>query len=176
VNVGDFVNQEQMIARFEDRDAQLRLEQAKASEQQAEAALRQAQSRIGLGQNQDFNPDNIPEALSARAAYESAVAQAKLATADAQRYQNLITTGDVSRSAYERARTQADTAAAQANATLQQYEAALNLARQNYQGVLTAQASLAGARVQTALAEKAMQDTVVRAHLPCGMTIRLRSG
>ncbi len=163
VNVGDFVNQGQVIARFEERDAQLRLEQAKATELQGEAALRQAQSRIGLSAGQQFNPDNVPEALSAKATYESAVAQAKLAQADAQRYENLIATGDVSRSAYERARTQADTAVAQANSARQQYEAALNSARQNYQGVLTAQASLAGARAQTSLAQKAMQDTVIRA-------------
>jgi RND family efflux transporter MFP subunit len=166
VNVGDFVNQGQVIARFEDRDAQLRLEQAKASEQQAEALLRQAQSRIGLGQGQDFNPDRVPEVLSAKATYESAVAQAKLAQADAQRYENLIKTGDVSLSAYEKARTQGDTAAALSNSARQQYEAALNSARQNYQGVLTAQASLAGARAQTAMAEKALQDTVIRAPFP----------
>jgi multidrug efflux pump subunit AcrA (membrane-fusion protein) len=163
VNVGDFVKQGQVIVRFEDRDAQLRLEQAQATEQQAEASLHQAQSRIGLVPNQDFNPDNVPEALSAKATYESALAQAKLAEADALRYESLIRTGDVSRSAYERARTQADTAAAQANSARQLYGAALNAARQNYQGVLTAQASLAGARSQTALVEKALQDTVIRA-------------
>jgi RND family efflux transporter MFP subunit len=163
VNVGDFVNQGQVVARLADRDAQLRLEQAKASEQQAEAALRQAQSRIGLGQSQSFDPNVVPEVLSAKAAYESAVAQAKLAQADAQRYENLIKSGDVSLSAYERARTQGDTAQAQANSAHEQYEATLNLARQNYQGVLTAQASLAGARVQTAQAEKSLQDTVIRA-------------
>ena len=163
VNVGDFVKEGQVIVRFEDRDAQLRLDQAKATEQQAEASLRQAQSRIGLTSGKEFNPDVVPEALAARAAYDSAVAQARLAQADAQRYENLIRTGDVSRSAYERARTQADTATAQVNSARQQYEAALNSARQNYQGVLTAQASLAGARVQTALAEKAVQDTVIRA-------------
>jgi len=163
VNVGEFVKQGQVIARMEDRDAQLRLEQAKASEQQAQAALRQAQSRIGLGQGQTFNPDSVPEVLSAKATYESTLAQAKLAEADAQRYESLIKTGDVSRSAYEKARTQADTAGAQANSARQMYEAALNSARQNYQGVLTSQASLAGARAQTELAEKAMQDTLIRA-------------
>jgi membrane fusion protein (multidrug efflux system) len=94
------------------------------------------------------------------------VAQAKLAQADAQRYENLIKTGDVSLSAYEKARTQGDTAAALSNSARQQYEAALNSARQNYQGVLTAQASLAGARAQTAMAEKALQDTVIRAPFP----------
>ncbi len=166
VNVGDFVKQGEVIARLEDRDAQLRLEQALASDQQAEAAVRQAQSRIGLGQGQDFNADNVPEVLSAKAAYQSALAQAKLAEADAQRYENLITTGDVSRSAYEKARTQADTAQAQANSAHQQYEASVNSARQNFQGVMTAQASLSGAHVQTAMARKAFEDTLIRAPFP----------
>jgi multidrug efflux pump subunit AcrA (membrane-fusion protein) len=163
VDVGDFVKQGQIIARLEDRDAQLRLDQAQAAEQQAEAALRQAQSRIGLGQGEQFNASSVPEVLSARAAYDSAVAQAKLAAADARRYENLIKTGDVSQSAYEKARTQADTAQAQANASHQQYEATLNSARQNFQGVMTAQASLAGIRAQSAMARKAVDDTLIRA-------------
>ncbi len=163
VNVGDFVKQGQVLAKLENRDAQLRLDQAKAAEQQAEAALRQAQSRIGLGAGQNFDPNKVPEVLAAKAAYDSAVAQAKLAEADAQRYENLIKTGDVSRSAYEKARTSADTAEAQANSAKQQYEATLNGARQNFQGVMTAQASLAGAHSQVEMAEKALQDTVIRA-------------
>jgi multidrug efflux pump subunit AcrA (membrane-fusion protein) len=166
VNVGDFVKQGEVIARLEDRDAQLRLEQALASDQQAEAAVRQAQSRIGLGQGQAFNADNVPEVLSAKAAYDSALAQATLAEADAQRYENLIKTGDVSRSAYEKARTQADTARAQANSAHQQYEAAVNSARQNFQGVMTAQASLSGMHVQTAMARKAVEDTLIRSPFP----------
>ena len=78
--------------------------------------MRQAQSRIGLGQNQAFDPNTVPEVLAAKAAYESAVAQQKLAQADATRYENLVNSGDVSRSAYEKARTQVETAEAQANA------------------------------------------------------------
>jgi len=157
------VQQGQIIAKFDDRDAQLRLDQAIAAEQQAEAALRQAQSRIGLGVGQTFDPSSVPEVLSAKAAYESAQAQAKQAEADATRYENLIKTGDVSRTAFEKARTQADTAQAQANASRQQYEAMLNSARQNYQGVMTAQASLSGIKVQVEQAKKAVDDTVIRA-------------
>lgn len=163
VDVGDFVKQGQIIARFDDRDAKLRADQAEAAERQAEAALRQAQSRIGLGQGETFNPASVPETLSAKANAESAEAQAKLAEADAKRYQNLLKTGDVSQSAYEKFSTQADTAVAQANAARQTYEAMLNSARQNYQGVLTAQASLSGMRAQGALAKKAVEDTLVRA-------------
>ena len=57
----------------------------------------------------------------------------------------------------------ADTAQAQANASRQQYEATLNSARQNFQGVMTAQASLAGIRTQSAMARKAVEDTLIRA-------------
>lgn len=163
VDVGDYVKQGQVIARLEGRDAQLRLDQANAQQEQAEAGLRQAQSRIGLGSDQQFNPNNVPEVLSAKAAFDSAIAQAKQAEADAQRYANLIKTGDVSQSAYEKARTQADTAQAQANSSRQQYEATLNSARQNFQGVMTAQASLSGNKAQLAMAQKALDDTLVRA-------------
>jgi multidrug efflux pump subunit AcrA (membrane-fusion protein) len=163
VDVGDFVKQGQIIARLEDRDAKLRLDQAEAAEQQAEAGLRQAQSRIGLGQGEQFNADNVPEVLSAKANADSAAAQARLAEADSQRYANLLKTGDVSQSAYEKFRTQADTAQAQAAAARQQYEATLNAARQNFQGTLSAQASLSGMRAQGAMARKAIEDTVIHA-------------
>ena len=76
-----------------------------------------------------FDPNRVPEVAGARANYESAQAQARLAAADAKRYANLVASGDVSRSAYEKARTQQETAEAQANAARQQYEAALNSAK-----------------------------------------------
>ena len=99
VEVGDFVQAGQIIAKLDARDAQLRIDQARASQQQAEASVRQAQSKIGLGQDQKFDPSTVPEVLSAKAAYESAVAEQKLAEADAKRYENLVNSGDVSRSA-----------------------------------------------------------------------------
>jgi len=163
VDVGDFVQQGQLIAKLDARDAQLRLDQARAAQQQAEASVRQAQSKIGLGQNQAFDPSTVPEVLSAKAAYESALAQQRLAQADAKRYENLVNSGDVSRSAYDKARTQVETADAQVNASRQQYEGALNTARQNYQGVATQEASQLGTRAQLALAEKVLADAQIRA-------------
>jgi len=163
VNVGDFVQQGQVIARLDDRDAKLRLDQARAAQQQAEASVRQAQSKIGLGQNQAFDPSTVPEVLAAKAAYESAMAQQRLAQADSKRYENLVNSGDVSRSAYDKARTQVETADAQVNASRQQYEATLNAARQNYQGVATQEASQLGTRAQLAMAEKVLADTQIRA-------------
>jgi len=49
------VQEGQLLAKLEDRDAQLRLQAAMASEQQAEASLRQAESRIGLTQGGKFD-------------------------------------------------------------------------------------------------------------------------
>jgi RND family efflux transporter MFP subunit len=163
VDVGNFVTEGQVIARLDDRDAKLRLQQAQATLQQAEAFVRQAESKIGLARNQNFDANNVPEVLSAKATYDSAVAQANLAHADAQRYSNLVNSGDVSRSAYDKAKTTADTADAQVNSARQVYEATLNAARQNYQGVATQQASLEAIRAQLALAEKAVADTQIRA-------------
>ena len=163
VDVGDFVKQGQVICELDHRDAQLRLDQAKASLEQATAGLRQTQSRIGFSGQGKFEPAQLPEAIAARAALESAQAQARQAAADAKRFENLVASGDVSRSAFERARTQQETAEAQANAAKQQYEAALNGARQGWGGVENAQASVEGARSQLAQAEKALADTTIHA-------------
>jgi multidrug efflux pump subunit AcrA (membrane-fusion protein) len=163
VNVGDFVKQGQVICELDHRDAQLRLEQAKAQLNEATAALRQMQSRIGWNGQAQFDAGAVPEAAAARANYESAQAQAKQAAADAKRYENLVATGDVSRSAYEKARTTQETAEAQANAAKQQYEAALNGARQSHAAVETSQGSLDSVRAVVAQAEKALSDTTIRA-------------
>ena len=48
VNVGDFVKQGQVICELDHRDAQLKLDQMRAQLEEATAAVRQAQSRIGL--------------------------------------------------------------------------------------------------------------------------------
>ena len=163
VDVGAWVNQGDAIARLDDRDARLRMEQAEAAQQQAEAAVRQARMRIGLGPNATFDPAAVPEVQAAKAAYESAEAQAKLAAADAKRFANLVATGDVSASNYEKERTQAESAQAQADAARRQFEAAVNFARLNHQGIDSAEAALASARSQTAMARKELDDTVVRA-------------
>ena len=114
----------------------------------------------------------MPEAVAARAALESAQAQARQAAADAKRYENLVASGDVSRSAFERARTQQETAEAQANAARQQYEAALNGARQSWGAVENSQASLEGMRAQLAQAEKALADTTIHAPFDGFITAR----
>ena len=163
VNVGAFVHKGDVIARLNDRDARLRVQQAKATEQQSVAAIRQAEARLGLGPNSHFDASTIPEVRSAAAAYDAAVAQQRLAEANARRYAELVETGDVARSVYDQYRTQADTARAQANNSRQQLETAINQARQNNQAIQTAQAGLESARAATAIAQKTLADTTVRA-------------
>jgi multidrug efflux pump subunit AcrA (membrane-fusion protein) len=163
VNVGDFVKQGQILCELDHREAELKLAQARAQLNQATAALRQAQSRIGFSGSGKFDPASLPEVVAARANYESARAQALQAAADARRYESLVATGDVSRSAYEKVRTQQETAEAQANAARQQYEAALNAARQSWDAVETSQAALESMRSALAQAEKGLADTTIRA-------------
>ncbi len=172
VNTGDYVRQGQTICELDHRDAQLHLDQARAQRDEAASALRQAQSRIGVASGAKFDPSTMPEVAAARANFESAEAQARLAAADAKRYENLVASGDVSRSAFDRAHTQQETAEAQANAAKQQYEAALNGARQGWGGVEMAQSSLEAVGAQLAQAEKALADTTIRAPFDGYITAR----
>ncbi|MGA9769824.1 MAG: efflux RND transporter periplasmic adaptor subunit [Blastocatellia bacterium] len=163
VDVGAFVKKGAVIARLDPRDAQLRLNQALAAEQQAQSAVRQAEAKIGLSPGSRFDPNAIPEVRAAYQQYQSAESQARLAETNAARYANLVETGDVSRAVYDQARTQAESARAQAASARQNYEVAINIARQNNQGIAVAQAQLEAARAQTALARKAVGDTTVTA-------------
>ena len=172
VDVGDFVKQGQIICELDHRDAQLKLDQARAQLDQATAGLRQSQSRIGWNGNGKFDPAGLPEVVAARANFESAEAQARQAAADAKRYENLVSTGDVSRSAFEKVRTQQETAEAQANAARQQYEAALNGARQSWGAVETSQAGLESMRAALAQAEKGLADTTIHAPFDGFITAR----
>ena len=171
VDVGAHVVQGQVICELDHRDAQLHLEQAKALLAEATASVRQMQTRIGWNGG-TFDPAKVPEAAAARANYESAQAQAKMAGADAQRYANLVASGDVSKSAYEKARTQQETAEAQAKAVHQQLEAATNSARQSYEMISTSQASLDSVKAQLSQAEKALADTTIRAPFDGYITAR----
>jgi multidrug efflux pump subunit AcrA (membrane-fusion protein) len=172
VNVGDFVKQGQVVCELDHRDAELRLEQARAQLNEATSAMHQAQSRIGLRGEAQFDANTVPEVAAARANYESAQAQARLAAADAKRYENLVASGDVSRSAFDRAHTQQETADAMVNAARQQYEAALNGARQGFGAVESAQAGLAAAQAQLAQAEKGLADTTIHAPFDGNITAR----
>ena len=149
VDLGSFVQKGAVLVRLDDRDARIRLEQATAQVAQAEAAVRQAEARIGLRPRQAFSPEQVADVRSARVALE-------LAEKQLRRFERLVETGDVSRSAYDQQKAQRDQ-------LQQQYDVALEQARQNYAAIETARASVASAKTQIESSRKAIADAVVTA-------------
>lgn len=158
VDVGRFVKKGDVLFRLDDRTAKLRLDQAGA-------ALRQSQAKLGLKEGGSFEESSVADVAAARANYEAALSQAKLAQSDAERFATLLKTGDVSNSAFDQAQTRAKTTQEQAGAAFKQYESALNAARQGYNVVEAANA-------QVALARKALEDTVITAPFAGHITAR----
>ncbi|HEV7904751.1 MAG TPA: efflux RND transporter periplasmic adaptor subunit [Pyrinomonadaceae bacterium] len=149
VDLGSYVQRGSLLVRLDDADARLRLTQLQAQAQQAQSAVRQAEERIGLRHGQAFDPNRVAEVGAARVALE-------LAEKQLRRFERLIESGDVSRSDYDRQKSQRDQ-------LQQQYEAALQAARQNYAGIATARAAANAAEAQVAQARKAVSDVVVYA-------------
>lgn len=190
-DVGQYVNQGDVLIQLDARDSQFRLQQAQAAQQQAVAAVRQAQAKLGLGEGGKFDPNTVPEVLAANQTYLAALAQvknaeaqvenlqaqAKLAQDTARRYGNLYRSGDASQLFFAQKQTEAEAAqkqvkAAQENvnslkaqslAGRRQYEAAINNARQGSQGIEAAQAQLKNAETQISIEQKAINDATIRA-------------
>ncbi len=163
VNVGDFVQQGDVLAKLDENTAKLQLRQAEAGVVQAQSGVSQAQARLGLTATSSFQATQIPEVRAANANYEQALAQLRQAQANEKRYHDLVETGDTSMQNYETYRTQRDTAQAQVNNAKQQLEAAVNAAKQNNQAIKSAQAGVEAARAGVATAQQAVADTVIRA-------------
>jgi len=147
VDLGSYVKRGQMIVRLDDVDSKLRVAQAQAQVEQAKAALRQAEEKVGLRPGQAFDPNRIPEVANARVALE-------LAEKNLRRSEKLIESGDVSRSSYDQQKAQRDQ-------LKEQYESALSLARQNYAAVMTARANVANAGTLLGLARRALSYALV---------------
>src|SRR5436305_15082952 len=72
VDMGSAVRRGQMLVRLEAADYQLRVEQAVAQLENAKAAVKQAEERIGLRSGQSFVPERVADVAAARATYELA--------------------------------------------------------------------------------------------------------
>src|SRR6266566_1557359 len=93
VDIGSYVRRGQMIVRLDDSELKLRVEQSLTQVEQAKAAVRQAEEKIGLKSGQTFDPNRVAEVASAKVALE-------LADKNLRRAEKLIESGDVSRSFY----------------------------------------------------------------------------
>jgi len=162
-DIGSYVNRGDVLVRLDARDAQLKLEQTEKQAQQAQDAveqaranLRQALAKLGLSDNQNFNINQIAEVKTAKAALD-------LAEKEYTRAERLLESGDIARTVYDQRRTQRDQARSQ-------YEAALNLANQNYAGIRSSQAAVQmaisaarTAQVAVAQARKSIGDMAILA-------------
>lgn len=149
VDLGSYVQRGQVIAQLDAGDAQLRIEQSRAALQQATSSVRQAEARIGLSPGQRFEPTRVAEVQAAKAAYD-------LAEKNLARFEKLLESGDVSRSAYDQQKAQRDQ-------LREQYQAQLTQANQSYAAVQTARAAEQAARVAVSQAEKGLRDVTVLA-------------
>lgn len=152
VDMGSSVRRGQMIVKLDDADFRIRVQQAEAQLDQAKATLRQNEAKIGLRPGQKFNPENVPEVAAARSALE-------LADKNLKRYEKLVETGDISRSAYDQQKSQRDQLA-------EQRQAMVHLAQQNYATVANSQAAVDAAATQVALAKRNLGYTVVVSPMP----------
>jgi membrane fusion protein, multidrug efflux system len=116
---------------------------------ETDAALREAlanaaqiEARLGLTNGQDFDPQRVPEVLTAKASLD-------WAQADFNRIKSLLEQKVVSQAEYEQKLTAL-------RAAEQQYQTAQNAAHQSY-------LSLQAARARVELARKAAADTTVKA-------------
>jgi membrane fusion protein, multidrug efflux system len=147
VDLGSYVKRGQMLVRLDDVDSKLRVEQAQAQLDQAKAALRQAEEKVGLRPDQTFDVNKIPEVANARVALQ-------LAETNLRRAEKLIETGDVSRSNFDEQKARRDQ-------LKEIYEASLSTARQNFAAVATARANVANAETQLGLARRNLSYTLV---------------
>jgi multidrug efflux pump subunit AcrA (membrane-fusion protein) len=140
VEIGSHVSRGQMLVKLDDAELRLRVDHAAAQLEQAKAAVRQAEEKIGLKPGQPFDANKVAEVAAARATFE-------LADKNLKRAEKLLESGDVSRSYYDQQKAQRDQ-------LKEQHEAALAQARQNYAAVAVARTNVASAESQLALARK----------------------
>ena len=176
-DIGSYVSQGSVLLRLDPRDAQIRLDQARAqvettrqAVQQAEsnadqalALLRQTQARLGVGDGQTFQIKNFSQV-------KSITAQLELAEKELKRTERLLESGDVSRSIYDQRKSQRDSLLGQldeARSNAAVAIKAIDTARAAWESAKSAvdvqRASLANVQTQVAAAQKALSDTTVLA-------------
>jgi RND family efflux transporter MFP subunit len=116
--------------------------EAEAQAREAQANAAQIEARLGIANGAPFDAERVPEVANASATHA-------LAQSDFERVKMLFEKQLLSQSEFDQRRAQVESAA-------RQYDVARNGAEQQYQ-------SLLAARARTAVAQKAVADTVVRA-------------
>lgn len=147
VDIGSAVRRGQMLVKLDDAELNLRVQQAATQVDQAKAAVRQAEEKIGLKPGQAFDPNRVAEVAAANVALD-------LAEKELRRAERLIESGDVSRSFFDERRARRDQ-------LREQRDVALAQARQNYAAVDVARTNVANAQSQLALARKNLSYALI---------------
>ncbi|CAN5632470.1 N/A [soil metagenome] len=158
-DIGSYVNQGDVLVRLDPRDANIRLEQARAqlgqqqqAVQQAEAgveqaiaSLRQTQARLGVSDGETFQIKDFSQV-------KSVTAQLQLAETELRRAERLLESGDVSRAIYDQRKAQRD-------ALLGQLDEARSNAAVAIRAISTAQAAVGSARAAANSAKAAIRTS-----------------
>lgn len=176
-DIGSYVQQGSVLVRLDARDANIRLDQARAqveqqrkavsqaeaNVEQAIASLRQTQARLGVKDGETFQINDFSQV-------KSVTAQLELAEKELRRTERLLETGDVSKSTYDQRKSQRDALigqldearsnAAVAIKAINIAQAAVDTARTV---VASNRAAVATAQTQVDQARKAVNDTIIYA-------------
>lgn len=176
-DIGSYVQQGSVLVRLDPRDAQIKLDQARAqveqqrqAVQQAEsnadqalATLRQTQARLGIGDGQTFQIKDFSQV-------KDFTAQLELAEKELRRTERLLETGDVSRSTYDQRKSQRDAllgrldeARSNAAVAIKAIDTARAAWEAQRSAVGVAKAALGNAQTQVDAAQKGLSDTNVLA-------------
>ncbi|PYS98830.1 MAG: hypothetical protein DMF63_14675 [Acidobacteria bacterium] len=176
-DIGSYVQQGSVLLRLDPRDAQIRLEtaraqveqqrqavqQAESNSDQALATLRQTQARLGVGDGEVFQIKDFSQV-------KQFGAQLELAEKELKRAERLLETGDVSKATYDQRKSQRDALLGQldeARSNAAVAIKAIDTARAAYQSsksaVGVARSALASSQTLVDAAQKAVGDTSVLA-------------
>ena len=176
-DIGSYVNKGDVLVRLDARDANIRVEQARAqveqqrraveqaeaNVQQSIANLRQTQARLGVKDGENFQIQNFSQV-------KSITAQLVLAEKELRRTEKLLESGDVSKSSYDQRKAQHDQLLGQLDEARSNAAVAIRAINTAQAAVDTARAAVSGARAAVATgqtqvdqARKAVIDTVTYA-------------
>lgn len=147
-DIGSFVKQGDVLIRLDPRDAQIRLEQAQKTFEQATANYKQAQIRLGLtDDSQVFNIESFSQVRSSKA-------QLELAEKELARATKLLESGDIPRSVFDQRKAQRDSLIAQ----LDESRATAAVA---VKAIDSTRGAMRAAEAQVAAAKKSLSDMSV---------------
>ena len=147
VDFGSLVRQGQTIAQLDQRNAQLKVDQA-------QAAINQTLARLGMKEGDRFDPQKNADVRVAKS-------QLDWASMDLERSTRLVEKGDISRSTYDQAVINHQLASARHQAALDQVQQQLAVLEQQ--------------RAALQLARRELSDTVVRAPISGAVKEKLAS-